>query len=109
MINRRLYVGNLSYKTTEDDLSLFFSEAGTVEQVTIPKDPTTGRSRGFGFVLMATEEEAQEGIRRFHEGEFDGRRLTVNVAKPRADTPRREGAAHGRDHRRGNGRREARW
>ena len=81
----KLYVGNLSFKTTGDSLRDLFSQAGTVESASIIEDRETGRSRGFGFVEMATPEEAAAAIERFNGKEIDGRALTVNEAKPKTD------------------------
>jgi RNA recognition motif-containing protein len=106
-VNRKLYVGNLPFATTEEHLQVLFSAVGTVEEVILIRESGTGRSRGFGFVRMSTEAEAEAAIARFHESDDLGRRLVVNVARPKEDAPRREGAGTGRDHR--NGRREARW
>ncbi len=79
----KLYVGNLSFGTTEDDLQDLFSAAGTVESVSIVTDRDTGRSRGFAFVEMATKEEGEAAIAQLNGREIDGRSLTVNEAKPR--------------------------
>ena len=84
-MNRTLFVGSLPYRTTEDELREFFSAIGTVEKVRIITDRDTGRARGFAFVEMATEADAQQAIERFNEAEFGGRRLIVNVAKPKED------------------------
>ncbi|HXM34825.1 MAG TPA: hypothetical protein VN920_06540 [Pyrinomonadaceae bacterium] len=81
----KLYVGNLSFRTTGEDLREAFSAAGTVESATVIEDRDSGRSRGFGFVEMATAEEAAAAIEQFNGKEFGGRNLTVNEAKPRAD------------------------
>jgi len=81
----KLYVGNLSFRTTGEDLREAFSAAGTVESATVIEDRDSGRSRGFGFVEMATPEEAAAAIEQFNGKEFGGRNLTVNEAKPRAD------------------------
>jgi RNA recognition motif-containing protein len=81
----KLYVGNLSFKTTGDSLRDLFSQAGTVESASIIEDRETGRSRGFGFVEMATAEEAATAIQQFNGKEIDGRSLTVNEAKPKTD------------------------
>jgi RNA recognition motif-containing protein len=81
----RLYVGNLSFRTSGDELREMFSQAGTVESVSVVEDRETGRSRGFGFVEMATPEEAQAAIEQFNGKEFGGRNLTVNEAKPKTD------------------------
>ena len=81
----KLYVGNLSFRTTSEDLREAFATIGTVESATVIEDRDTGRSRGFGFVEMATPEEAAAAIEQFNGKEFGGRNLTVNEAKPRAD------------------------
>ena len=81
----KLYVGNLSFKTTGDDLRAHFSQAGTVESASIIEDRETGRSRGFGFVEMASAEDAAAAIEKFNGKELDGRALTVNEAKPKTD------------------------
>ncbi|HKS29370.1 MAG TPA: RNA-binding protein, partial [Pyrinomonadaceae bacterium] len=79
----KLYVGNLSFRTTQEDLRELFAQAGTVESASVIEDRETGRSRGFGFVEMATQEEAQAAIEQFNGKEFNGRNLTVNEARPR--------------------------
>ena len=81
----KLYVGNLSFRTTGEELREAFSAAGTVESATVIEDRDSGRSRGFGFVEMATPEEATAAIEQFNGKDFGGRNLTVNEAKPRAD------------------------
>ncbi|MFN7985156.1 MAG: RNA-binding protein [Vicinamibacterales bacterium] len=81
-MSQKLYVGNLSYNTTEGELESLFSQAGTVESVRVMRDMATGRARGFGFVEMASSEEAQAAISSFHGTEFGGRQLTVNEARP---------------------------
>jgi RNA recognition motif-containing protein len=81
----KLYVGNLSFKTTSDELREHFSQAGTVESASVIEDRETGRSRGFGFVEMATAEDAQAAIEQFNGKELNGRNLTVNEAKPKTD------------------------
>lgn len=83
----KLYVGNLSYTSSEDDLKALFAQAGTVKSVTIIKDRDTGRSKGFGFVEMETAEEAQKAITMFHNYQFQQRTLTVNIARPREERP----------------------
>ena len=87
---KKLYVGNLSYDMTEDALKDTFSQAGTVESAIIIKDKMSGRSKGFGFVEMSTDEEAQKAIEALNGKEFDGRALTVNEARPMEERPRRE-------------------
>lgn len=84
----KLYVGNLSYTTTEDDLRDLFAQAGTVKSVTLIKDRDTGRSRGFAFVEMETQAEAQKAITQFHGAQLHERALTVNLARPREERPR---------------------
>jgi RNA recognition motif-containing protein len=81
----KLYVGNLSFRTTSDELREAFSAAGTVESASVIEDRDTGRSRGFAFVEMATPEEAAAAIEQFNGKDFGGRNLTVNEAKPRTD------------------------
>src|SRR5215510_8715097 len=81
----KLYVGNLSFRTTSDELRDAFSQVGTVESASVIEDRETGRSRGFGFVEMATPEEAAAAIEAFNGKDFGGRNLTVNEAKPRTD------------------------
>ncbi len=84
-MGKKLYVGNLTYKATETDLEELFSQFGTVQSAQIIQDRDTGRSKGFGFVEMDTDAQAQSAIEGLHDREFDGRRLTVNEAKPRED------------------------
>jgi RNA recognition motif-containing protein len=91
-MNSKLYVGGIPYSSTNDDLKAHFSAAGKVTSAQIIIDKMTNRSKGFGFVEMSTEEEAQKAISMFHDQEFQGRRLTVNIARPlapREDRPRR--------------------
>ncbi len=83
---KKLYVGGLSYDTTQESLQTYFAQAGTVETSTVIMDKMSGRSKGFGFVEMATDEEAQKAIAMFNGKEFEGRTLTVNEARPM--TPR---------------------
>lgn len=91
MANNKLYVGGIPYRTTEDELRTAFEEAGTVTSVSIIMDRMTGRSRGFGFVEMADEAQAQAAIDRWDGKEFDGRTLSVSFARPQGDRPPREG------------------
>jgi len=92
----KLYVGNLSFRTSSEDLRELFAQAGTVESATVLEDRETGRSRGFGFVEMATPEEAQAAIEQFNGKDFGGRNLTVNEAKPKTDRgPRTGGGSRG--------------
>ncbi|MBI5412316.1 RNA-binding protein [Candidatus Peregrinibacteria bacterium] len=85
----KLYVGGLPYSTTEESLTSAFSAAGAVSSAKIISDKMSGRSRGFGFVEMATPEEAQKAIEMFHGKEFEGRTLTVNEARPLQEGGRR--------------------
>jgi RNA recognition motif-containing protein len=94
-MENKLYVGNLPYTATEDDLKNHFSQAGNVTSVALIKDRATGRAKGFGFVEMATGEEAQKAITMFHGQDFMGRTLTVNVARPREERPRGSGDRRG--------------
>jgi RNA recognition motif-containing protein len=81
----KLYVGNLSFNTTSEDLQDLFSQAGTVESASVVEDRDTGRSRGFGFVEMSSKEEGEAAISQFNGKEVGGRALTVTEAKPRED------------------------
>ena len=83
-MNNRLYVGNLSFDTTDTALQTLFAQAGTVQAVSIVRDKESGRARGFGFVEMLNEADAQNAIDQFDQQQFGGRNLTVNVAKPQA-------------------------
>ncbi|HXL81337.1 MAG TPA: RNA-binding protein [Pyrinomonadaceae bacterium] len=96
----KLYVGNLSFRTTSDELRDAFAAVGTVESASVIEDRDTGRSRGFAFVEMATPEEAAKAIEEFNGKDFGGRNLTVNEAKPRAD----RGGGGGRGYGGGGGR-----
>jgi RNA recognition motif-containing protein len=84
-MSTKLYVGNLSYNTTENDLHDAFAAHGTVVSAELMQDRSTGRSRGFGFVTMETQEAAEAAIAALHGKELDGRALTVNVARPREE------------------------
>jgi RNA recognition motif-containing protein len=87
----KLYVGNLSYDTTEDKLRELLSGAGTVEAVDIIKDRDTGRAKGFAFVTMSTQAEAEKAITMFNEKTIDDRSIKVNIARPREERPRSGG------------------
>jgi RNA recognition motif-containing protein len=87
----RLYVGNLPYHTTEDDLRSMFGEHGAVTSVAIINDRESGRSKGFGFVEMADDAQAQQAIEALDDTELGGRRLKINEARPRTDGPPRSG------------------
>lgn len=84
-MGKKLYVGNLTYQVNESTLEQLFSQFGTVQSAQIIQDRETGRSKGFGFVEMDSDAQAQAAIQGLHEREHDGRRLTVNEAKPRED------------------------
>ena len=101
-MSTRLYVGNLSFRTTSDELREVFSQAGEVENATVVEDRDTGRSRGFGFVEMATAEGAAAAIEQFNGKDLGGRNLTVNEARPRVERGGYGGGGGGR-------RREPRW
>ena len=105
---RKLYVGNLPYDTGEQDLQSLFAAAGTVESVNVMRDMATGRARGFAFVEMATDEEAQQAISMLNDRDFGGRNLTVNEARPKVSSG--GGGGYGGNGG-GNGRRrsEPRW
>lgn len=107
----KLYVGNLSFQTSNEDLTQLFSQAGTVESASVVEDRDTGRSRGFGFVEMATKEEGEAAIAQFNGQEFAGRALTVNEARPREDRGGRGGYGGNRGGGGGGGGRdrESRW
>src|ERR1035437_7638707 len=87
----RLFVGNLSFNTTENDLQDYFSTAGAVTSVTLMMDKFTGKSRGFAFVEMGSADEATKAVEQLHSKDFQGRALTVNVARPREERAPREG------------------
>ena len=93
---KKLYVGGLSYDTTEDGLKEFFAQAGTVESASIIIDRMSNRSKGFGFVEMSSDEEAAKAIEMFNGKELDGRSLTVNEARPMEERPKRDFNRSGR-------------
>ncbi len=103
-MGRRLYVGNLPYRATEEDLSALFSRSGVVQTVQVMKDNVTGRARGFAFVEMATDEDAQKAVEQFHQYQMEGRALVVNEARPR--TAGGGGRGFAGDY---GGQREPRW
>ena len=86
-MNTKLFVGNLSFNNTENDLQEAFAAHGTVTEANLMMDRTTGRSRGFAFVTYATPEEAQKAIEAMHGQQLDGRALTVNIARPKEERP----------------------
>jgi RNA recognition motif-containing protein len=92
-LGKKLYVGNLTYGVSNTDLEQLFSQFGTVQSAQVITDRETGRSKGFGFVEMDTDAEAQDAIRALHDQEHNGRRLTVNEARPRE--PRAGGGGGG--------------
>jgi RNA recognition motif-containing protein len=94
-MSMKLYVGNLSFPTSSDDLRDLFAQAGTVESASVVEDRDTGRSRGFGFVEMSTTEEGNAAIQQFNGKEVNGRALTVNEARPREDRGGRGGGGGG--------------
>ena len=99
MSNNKLFVGNLSFNTTENDLQDLFAAHGSVVEANLMMDRTSGRPRGFGFVTMGTPEEAEAAITALNGKDVDGRSLTVNVAKPREE---RSGGSGGRRQYSGN-------
>jgi cold-inducible RNA-binding protein len=103
-MNRKLYVGNLPFETGEAELQELFGRAGTVERVNVMRDMATGRARGFAFVEMSTDEEAQKAITELNEHQLGGRSLTVNEARPK---PVSAGGFGGGDS--GRRRSEPRW
>ena len=113
-MGRRLYVGNLPYKATDEELTALFSQAGTVDSVRVMRDMATGRARGIAFVEMASDEDAQKAIAQFHEYQMDGRALVVNEARPKPEGGFGGGGGYGGGRSRdygggGGGRREPRW
>src|SRR3954452_8656184 len=92
----KLFVGNLTYTSTENDLQDLFAQAGSVVSVSIMQDRATGRSRGFAFIEMASPADAEKAIAMFHQKDFQGRPLTVNEARPREERPPGGGARFGR-------------
>ena len=95
-MEKRLYVGNLSYGSTEDAIEALFQQAGTVVKCELMLDKFTSRSRGFAFVEMGSSEEAQKAVEMFNDQDLDGRNLRVNIARPREERPpRREGGYGG--------------
>jgi len=84
-MGRRLYVGNLPYSATEDQLTELFGRAGKVDSVRVMRDMATGRARGFAFIEMASDDDAQKAISEFHEHQLEGRALVVNEARPKPE------------------------
>lgn len=102
---RKLYVGNLPYEASDQDLHNLFASVGTVETVNLMRDMATGRARGFAFVEMATDEEAQTAIDQLNNSDFGGRHLTVNEARPKPSPGGYASGGHGGGRRRS----EPRW
>lgn len=102
-MGKKLYVGNLPFSATEQVLTDTFSQCGTVESAKIITDRDTGRSKGFGFVEMSTDAEAQDAINKFNGADFDGRAMTVNEARPMAPRENRGGGGFGGGRDRGFG------
>jgi RNA recognition motif-containing protein len=102
-MNKNLYVGNLSYKISDEDLKSNFSEAGEVASASIIKDKFTGQSKGFGFVEMKTEEGAAEAIKKFNGGMLDDKAITVNEARPKKEFGAGGGGPRGGGNRGGGG------
>ena len=98
----KLFVGNLTYNTTENELQEYFSQAGSVISVNIMQDRATGRSRGFAFIEMGSPAEATKAVEILHQKDFQGRPLTVNEARPREERPSGGGYAASRGGERGN-------
>ena len=101
-MGRRLYVGNLPYSTTEEQLTDLFSRAGQVDNVRVMRDMATGRARGFAFVEMASDDDAQKAITEFHEYKMEGRALVVNEARPKPEGGGGFGGGRGQGSRGGN-------
>ena len=102
-MGRRLYVGNLPYSATEEQLTELFGRAGKVDTVRVMRDMATGRARGFAFVEMSTDDEAQKAITQFHEHQMEGRALVVNEARPKPEGGFGGGGGGGRGGRSGGG------
>ena len=97
MSDARLFVGNLSYQTMENDLQEYFSQAGAVNSVNLMLDKFTGKSRGFAFIEYSNPADATKAVEMFHGEDFQGRQLTVNIARPREERAPREGGGGYRD------------
>lgn len=97
MSESRLFVGNLAYQTLENDLQEYFSQAGVVSSVNLMLDKFTGKSRGFAFVEFSSSDEANKAVEMFHNKDFQGRALTVNIARPKEDRPPGSGGGYRED------------
>ena len=111
MQKQNLFVGSLAYATTDDSLKAFFEQIGEVERAMVAKERETGRSRGFGFVTFVDEANNQKAVDLLNGKELDGRAITVTVARPREDKPRRDfgGNTHGGGNGGGNSFRQRSW
>ena len=111
MQKQNLFVGSLAYATTDDSLKAFFEQIGEVERAMVAKERETGRSRGFGFVTFVDEANNQKAVDLLNGKELDGRTITVTVARPREDKPRRDfgGNNHGGGNGGGNSFRQRSW
>ncbi len=103
MNQNRLFVGNLSYQTMENDLQDYFAQIGVVTSVNLMLDKMTGKSRGFAFVEFSSQDEANKAVEQFHNKEFQGRALTVNIARPREERPQQRSGGARSDYRGGGG------
>jgi cold-inducible RNA-binding protein len=108
-MNNKLYVGNLNFRVSSEDLQTLFAEAGTVESARVIEDRDTGRSRGFGFVEMGTADEASAAIEKFNGMDYDGRNLAVKEAQPREDNRGGGGGGGRRNNYNGGGGGGDRW
>jgi len=102
-MGNKLYVGNLPFSATDDSLRELFAQSGSVNSATIITDRDTGRSKGFGFVEMSSDQEAADAITKFNGTNFEGRTITVNEARPKAPREGGGGGGGGRDRGRGGG------
>jgi len=105
MNQNRLFVGNLSYQTAENDLQDYFGQAGAVTSVNLMMDKMTGKSRGFAFIEFSSANDANKAVEEFNNKEFQGRTLTVNIARPREERAPRSGGDYRGE---GGGRRDRR-
>jgi len=108
-MGRKLYVGNLPYETGEQELQELFGSAGSVESISVMRDMATGRARGFAFVEMSTDADAQNAIAKLNDRQVGGRNLTVNEARPRTERSGGGGGGYSGGGGGGGRRREPRW